>query len=212
MPDGDKIHAKLRFFYQNAYKQLCETPFNAENVARELLRSIRKSVEYDGGGKPFRMLEAAAPRLESLPQESLARQLVDWAGEAYALEQLAKATQCKKRVVELALTTAKQVLHDLRNGVPTPQGIVQELHGNYLTNLYQSEFEGKIPLAEHYNGVSQQTVNERLGAIRPFVVEGLEKFAEQIKRRGDAAALRLPKREAAVSPILLHETNLLGGF
>ena len=212
MPDGDKIHTKLRFFYQKVYTQLCETTFDDEDVARDVLTSIRRAIKYDGGGRPFRMLEIAAAQLERVPLEPLARKEVDWTAVTSALEQIARDAKGKKRIVELALSTSKETLHDLRSGQIIEGALATELYKNYLSNLYMSEFEGNIPLAEHYNGVTQQSVDERLASIRPYVIAGLEKFAGQIGKRGTGTSLRLPKRTKARSPINLHETDLLAGF
>lgn len=206
VPDGDKVHTRLRVRYMRPYKLLCADVFDPENVSRELLRAIRADINDHGGARPLRMLLRFADRFAQIAS-SVSQQTVDWVESSRWVEQQARMTPADKRTRELLILTCKQQLHDLRNG-SFPADIRFELSHRYFTNWYRAEFEDRVPIAKHYNGISQGAIDDRISAMRPYVTAGLALFANQLNRKGETARLRLNRRQAPRKSISLHETDL----
>ena len=199
MPDGDKVHAHLAPIYQKVYKQLCEGQYGSEELAIEALRSIKKNIQNYGDG-PLNLIEQVAAQLKQIPTEPLLREIIDWSEESTKVDKLAQQASGTKRAVDLVLKACKEQLQELRHGA-YPQDLMFELTIKYLRNVYMSNFEKHIPLAKHYHGVSQATVDARLDCMWPHVDQGIVALAMQVVHKGSIHSLRLPRRPKLKCPI-----------
>jgi len=64
--------------------------------------------------------------------------------------------------------------------------------GKYVDAVYEANFAGRVPLAQHYNGVDQVAVDVRLQGMRVHVEQGIANFAAQMIRNGSVTSLRCP--------------------
>ena len=76
----------------------------------------------------------------------------------------------------------------------------------HISAVYKANFEERVPLAQHYNGVDQVTVNTRLKGMRTHVDQGIESFAAQMIRNGNVTPLRRPPMTSP--PIGIHDDLL----
>lgn len=205
MPDGDRVHGHLAPIYQKVYKQLCEGQYGSEELAIEALRSIRRNIQDYGHG-PIRLIEQVAEQLKQIPTEPLFKELVDWSEVFTKIDKLAQQAFGPKRAIELAVKACKEHVQELQQG-ECSSDVLFELTIKYLRNVYIANFEKHMPLAEHYTGVSQSTLDVRLDCMRPHVVQGIVALAMQVVRRGSIHSLQLPRRPKLKHPIDL-DTDL----
>jgi hypothetical protein len=204
MPDGDRIHPRLARPYQKVYQQLCEGHFNGESLATEAVETVRHQLQQ-GGDAPAQLVVDIASHLEEIPKEALFRQLVDWPAKSRDIEQLVAQAELPKRIGDHITEASKELLYDLRTGEPIANQRI-ELMERAMNRLYSAEFEERVPMNRHYNGVSQLLVAERLAEMRPYVEQKLTHLARQAAKRVTFQRLRRPP---SVKPsIRLHETDI----
>ncbi len=196
MPDGDRIHSQLSYHYHKAYKQICDGQFAEDTLARDVLRAMTKDIRKYGNG-PINLIKEVAAQFEQLPIEPLLKATIDWNDVNRAIEKLAKQANGKTRGIDLAVKACKDFLHELRyelqygNHSPT---IKSEITKKYLWNVYRAEFEDRVPgVPQHYNNVDKGIVNARLTEMRPYIMQGLEKFVVHIVKHGNVNVLQLPR-------------------
>ena len=91
----------------------------------------------------------------------------------------------------LAVQACQQQLQELRYG-SCAQDLTKEMYRKYVSIVYKANFEGRVPLPQHYNGVAQAAVDARLQGMRTHVEEGIDCFAAQMLRNGSVISLRRP--------------------
>lgn len=191
MPDGDKVHPKLSGRYQKPFQQICEGQYGDAELARDVVRALKKDVKVYGT-KPIELADRIAQQLQQIPSEPLLHATVDWSEPSRMIDRLAQQTKGNQRAIELVVQSGKQLLHGLRYGRSVGD-LRQEMHQRYLTNIYHANFEGRIPLASATNGVAHETVAAKLADIRPHVDREITALAGQLHRK-DVSRLRLRRR------------------
>lgn len=212
MPDADKVHAKLCGSHRGVYKKICEDHFSEEDLAYEELRSIIKDVgRY--GDEPLQLIRKAVEVLNQIPTGPLFLNGngTNWAAISRQLETIAQThsslTTSSQAGIDLAFRSCQEQLHDMRHG--NVVGNLEEVKviGNYLINVYEANFEERIPLSRHYNDADPNLVAARVEGMRPYVQKGIQFIAQQIERKGNVRLLKRPFKEK--QPVELSE-NLLG--
>jgi len=205
MPDGDKVHTHLASPYQKPYKQLCEGLYSGAELAQEVLRPLKRDLQ-DYGDEFLKLIQQVATDLCQIPDEPLLKQLVDWGEQSQIIDRCAQQIDGQRTSMELAVQACQQRLQELRYN-SCPYNSAEEMRlsilGKYVSAVYEANFEGRVPLAQHYNGVDQMTVDARLQSMRVHVEQGIQNFAVQIMRHGSVIALRSPRM--ARSPIGLYD-------
>jgi hypothetical protein len=185
MADGDKVHPGLQKRYQKPYKQLCEGQFSDASIALGVVDRVKVQLK-EAGDAPARLIGQIANRIESAAKEPL---LTNWQRVGQEVERMASRVSAPKRLREQIVEASKQLLHEARIG-----GSVSEPHRQLMERtmdrLYTAEFEQRVPMAQHYNNVSQEYVDGRLKGMRPHVEKELAHIAEQAVKRGSFQRLR----------------------
>lgn len=202
MPDGDKVHPKLAGRYQKPYQQICEGQYSDDELARDIIRALKKDIK-DYGFKPLELADRIARQLQEIPCEPLLRATIDWSEQNRMIERLGQQTKGKQRAIDLMVQSGKQLLHELRHEVSV-RDLHQDMHQRYLTNIYYANFEGRIPLAVSNNGVAYETVAAKIDALRPHLEREIAALAAQLHRRKDLSHLRLTRRSGTKRMIGLH--------
>ncbi len=195
MPDGDRVHSRLSYHYHKVYKQICDGQFGYEAMAREVSYAMIKDIRKYGN-EPITLIRLAVAQLEQIPTEPLFKEIVDWAEESRAIEKLSQQIYGKTRAIDLAVKACKDYLHELRYELQYGNHqyhIFFNIVKKYLWNVYQAEFEAKVPTQMHYKGVDREIVNARLTEMQPYVMQKLESFASQIVKRKNVNLLHLPR-------------------
>jgi hypothetical protein len=209
MPDGDHFHQKLPNRYKSVYKQICAENRAAsyEELAAEVLRGLRHDfTRY--GNKPLEMIRQAVKQMEQLPSGPLFKSTIEWGQESQKLDKITQQLG-GGYISNLAIEACKMQLQEIR-GKGSPQDLLSTTIEKYFQNVYEARFEGRLPLAEHYNNVSQLYVDKEVAAMRPHILNGLRDFAEQVAKKGRIGKLRLSP-VLRIKPKIDLETNLLGG-
>jgi hypothetical protein len=194
MPDGDIVHNRLRRLYQKPYKWLCEGKATTDECARVVLEKLKQDIK-DKGDLPVILTQSMADRLVqaiSAVNELGAR---DYAALSMEFDRLVQQSDGRPDLKELALRAGKSVLCDLRYGqeidAGNASGVILE---RYMNEVYESEFKERVPLtSEHYAGVDQATLSERIKEIEPNIKVGISKFATDAINKQSVANLSLPK-------------------
>lgn len=118
------------------------------------------------------------------------------------IDKLAQQANGSKRAIHLAVKACKEQVQELQQG-ECPQDLMFEIAIKYMRNVYISNFEERMPLAKHYSGVSQATVDVRLDCMRPHVLQGIVALAMHVVRNGSINLLRLSRR-----PRLKHQIDI----
>ena len=80
------------------------------------------------------------------------------------------------------------------------------MYKKYISAVYEANFEERVPLAQHYNGIDQVTIDVRLKGMRIHVDQGIESFAAQMMRNDSVTPLRRPPMIRP--PIGIHDDLL----
>jgi hypothetical protein len=195
MADGDKVHGKLPRRYQKLYKQICEGLYSDAELAHEALRPLKQDLS-NYRDEPLTLIQQVASELSQIPAEPLLKQSVDWGEKSRRIERGAQQMDGHPRGMDLAVQACKQQLQELRGGsCPhdfTKDDLARERYKKYISAVYEANFAGRVPLAQHYNGADQATVDARLKGMRTHVEPGIEIFAAQMMRNGSTTLLRRP--------------------
>lgn len=210
MPDGDIVHSRLRRLYQKPYKWLCEGKATSDECARVVLEKLKQDIK-NKGDLPVILTQSMANSLVqavSAVNELGAR---DYAALSVEFDRLVQQSDGRPDLKELALRAGKSVLRDLRYGqeidVGNASGVILE---RYMNEVYESEFKERVPLtSEHYAGVDQATLSERIQKIEPNIKAGISKFAKDAAKKQSVAKLSLPRRSSRKA-IDLDEDLLAG--
>jgi len=205
MPDGDKVHGNLAPRYQKPYKQICEGQYSAAEFAHAVLRPLKRDLQ-DYGDEPLKLIRQVATELHQIPDEPLLKQLVDWSEKSQIIDRCAQQMDGHRTAVELAVKACQQQLQELRYSgclYDAAEEMSLSIMREYVSAVYEANFEGRVPLAQHYNGVDQVTVDVRLQGMRVHVEQGIANFAAQMICNGSVTTLRRPPM--ARSPIGLYD-------
>ena len=195
MADGDKGHINLTRRYQKPYQQLCEGLSGDKELAHEVLRPLKRDLR-DYGNEPLQLIQQVATELDQIPAEPLLKQSVDWGGKSQRIDRRAQQIDGHLKAIDLALQACQRQLQELRSSICphdlTKDDLTKEMYKKYISAVYKANFEERVPLAQHYNGVDQVTVDTRLKGMRIHVDQGIESFAAQMIRNGSVKHLRRP--------------------
>lgn len=123
----------------------------------------------------------------------------DYASLNMKFDRLVERFDGRPDLKKLALDAGKSILHDLRYhrqqiDVGNALGVMLE---RYMNEVYESEFKEHVPLtSEHYAGVDQATLSERIKEIEPDIKVGISKFAKDATNKQSVAKLSLPRRSS----------------
>jgi len=194
MPDGDIVHVRLAPRYQKPYKQICEGRFGDAELAHAVLRPLKQDLQ-DYRDKPLKLIQQVATELHQIPDEPLLKRSVDWSEKSQIIDRCAQQIGGHRIAMELAVKACQQQLQELRYSsgpYDSTEEMSLSISRKYVAAVYEANFKGRVPLAQHYNGVDQVTVDARLQGMRVHVEQGIDNFAAQMIRNGSVTSLRCP--------------------
>lgn len=201
MPDGDQVHPGLTRPYQKVYKQICEGQFNDESLAEEVIDALRCQLGKVGD-KPAQVIARIAAHLDAISKQPL---LTNWREVSSEIEQIVAQGGISKRVSAQIIDASKGLLYAIRTGNEVSNFKIQ-LMEHTLNRIYTAEFEERVPMVHHHNGVSDRFIKSRLEAMRPHIEEKLSYLAQQAAKRVTFRNLRRPP---VMKPkIDLYETDI----
>ncbi|MBW4659417.1 MAG: hypothetical protein KME15_12140 [Drouetiella hepatica Uher 2000/2452] len=212
MPDGDIFHNRLRRLYHKPYKWLCEGKATSDECARVVLESLKKDL-IQKGDLPLRLCQGMADILAQAITTNDELESGNYAALSLEFDILRQQFDGRPDLKGLALDAGKSVLHDLRYGHAQEINISDAsvvIVNRYMNGVYASEFKERVPLtSEHYAGIDQATLSERIKEIEPHIKIGISKFAEDAINKQSVAKLSLPRRSSRKA-IDLDEDLLAG--
>lgn len=210
MADGDIVHNKLRWLYQKPYKCLCDGKAASDECARALLRSLKKDI-VKKGDLPVKLCHGMLSILAQALTSSNELGAREYADLSMKFDRLVQQFDGRPDLKELALRAGKSVLCDLRYGQEINVGNTSVVMiERYMNEVYESEFKERVPLtSEHYAGIDQATLSERIKEIEPSIKVGISKFAKDALHKQSVVKLSLPRRSLRKA-IDLNEDLLAG--
>lgn len=211
MPDGDKVHSKLRLRYQTPYKALCEGVATSGQCAQSLLKALKRTLQ-EQGNHPVRLAQTMANSLQQAVESSDGMSSVNWSDIGATFDKLAQEIDGSHKVKELALRAGRLVLHDYRYSAEQDMGHLSTLIiKQYMRETYESEFKERLPLLskdqKHHAGIDQETLDQRVRDIDPDVSAAIFKWSQKVDLTGRVEDLRLP-RQPKQKPVGLDEDLL----
>jgi hypothetical protein len=204
MPDGDIVHVNLPRRYQKPYKQLCEGQYGDVELTRAVLRPLKRDLQ-EYGDAPLKLIQQVATELNQIPDEPLLKQSINWAEKSKIIDGWAQRISGPRIAIALAVKACQQQLQELRYS-SCAQDLTKEIYRKYVSSVYEANFEGRVPLPQHYNGVAHAAVDARLQGMRAHVEQGIDSFAAQMLRNSNVSSLRCPPMARA--PLGLHDDLL----
>jgi len=197
MPDGDIVHPLLSPRYQGLYQQVCEGQFDEEALAHKALYCLKREVE-DFGDEPLHLIAREAALFEAIFLQLQQGQEVDWVHERRKLKQLRRYIDGHGRALDLVVKACEQQLRDLEMNYHyriTPADYQWEITRKYLIAVYDAQFEKRAgQLRRPHSQADPEFVRQRLSALRPGVIKGVEYYVDQIVQKGTFGDLRRPRR------------------
>lgn len=191
MADGDKVHENLDKRWQDPYKQVCEWGLGAEAVGETVAERLKKDIKMYGEA-PRNLLHDYADLLAPLANGPMLNNVANYVEVNARAEELARSSPGQTVPIDAAHRAFEQQLQDIRWGIFTgsAQDLREALMAKYVNNIYLSNFEEKVPFnpQEHYRNVDQQTVNDRLAAIRPQIDKEINSLARQLAQPNSRVA------------------------
>ncbi len=184
MPDGDIVHPGVSPRFQQLYVQVCEGELAEDDLVRKALGCLIKEVE-SFGEDPLHLIAQEEELFEDI---FLRRQQG---------EEIQQSAGGNLRALGLVVRAGEDQLRELEQHghyYITPPDFQREITRQYLVNVYDAQFAGPAatPLRPHPHQADPDFVRQRLIAIRPDVIKGLESCVEQILRHGTTRGMRRP--------------------
>jgi len=199
MPDGDIVHSKLSWFYQNPYKLLCEGKDNSSEYAWVVKGAVIRDIKKNYGigityakqiGEMFRQA------MENADQNSC----VNYAALSTEIDRQVGQAKVKHNVQELLRRAGKGILHEFRyhHAAETsnlPEAVVER----FFQEVYKAKFVECIPLTpNHHADVDNATITERVEALRSDMLAEISKWASKATADGDVKNLRRSRRKKVI--------------
>jgi hypothetical protein len=191
MADGDNVHEDLDPRWQDPYKQVCEWGLGEEAIAETVAERLKLDVKMYGEA-PHNLLFDYADILAPLIDGPMLHNVANYVEVNTRAEELARISPGQPLPLDAAQRAFEQQLQDIRWGIFT--GDAQELReaimAKYIYNIYVSNFEEKGPFnpQEHHKNVDQQTVSDRLAAIRSYIDKEINSLARQLAQPNSRVA------------------------
>lgn len=197
MPDGDIIHSRLRRLYQKPYKWLCEGAAAGDECARAVLEKLKQDIKAKGD-LPILLAQAMAAIVAQIISSLEEASESDFARLSVEFDNLVQRADGSPYIKELILRAGKGYLNDLRNRREVNITHTSEaIWRRYAHEVYESEFKERIPLtSEHYAGVTQEILDERIEVMQPSIDSGIRKFTQTAIRNQSVAKLSMPRRSS----------------
>jgi hypothetical protein len=201
MPDGDKIHSKLSWRYQECYRDICERKYDHSEIGWNLKKALLQDIKNYYGAQPVKYAKHLGEMLQGVIENGGKNDSVDWATLWATLRkeinQLVRQTELKPYEKGLLLRAGRGILKEFCNNqrIDTsnlPEAVV----GRLFQEIYNSNFEERIPLTpNHHAGLDEATVMQDVKAISPDILVEISKWAKKATLDEDVKKLRRSPRE-----------------
>jgi hypothetical protein len=195
MPDGDIVHPLLSSRYQQLYQEVCEGQCDEDALARDAIRLLKKEIEAFGD-EPLFLIAQEVPLFESIFLIRQQGQEINWAHERRKVKQLRQSVDGHPRALDLVVKACEEQLRDLEMYECeriAPPDFEREITRQYFSNIYDAQFAGRAAqLRQPPGGADLEFVRQRLGAMRPGVINGLASYIEQTVQNRTVKGLRRP--------------------
>jgi hypothetical protein len=210
MPDGDIVHNRLSRFYQKPYKWLCEGTASVSERTWAVMKALKQDL-IRKGDLPIILAQQMGEKVRRIFSGNDGNSSIDWAALNMELDRLAQRVDGAPYLKELILSAAKSLVNDLRyRRNVSVENASETILQHYVNKVYASEFKDRIPLtSEHYAGIDEVTLKERIEEIQPDILAVANKWAKRANADGSVAKLRLPCRRQ-VKEVDMDEDLLAG--
>ncbi len=197
MADGDTIHSKLSWRYQEPYQELCERKLDLQECAWVLMGACLGDIKKNYGVLPVKLAKSMGESLVQAIENTGENSSVDWVAGSMELERVAQKVKVPHYVKELVLRAGKSILRELRyNQRVDTNDLPEVVVERFFQEVYKSNFEERIPLTpNHHNGLDNAIVMEYIEALRPDMMNQISKWAKKATADEDVKNLRRCPRE-----------------
>jgi hypothetical protein len=197
--DGDKIHENLDKRWQDPYKHLCEWAYGEEAAAEAIAERVKKDIMLYG--KAPQELVQTLTQLLADGVNSVLMVIMDATEyselRTYA-DDLIRQTKAHPVSLDAAQRAFEQQLQEIRDGrfSGNQDDLLHAMFKKYANNICNANFIERVPLkADHYAGVDQGTIADRLELLLPHLERHTTGFARQMARKpGNMFSLRMAPR------------------
>lgn len=210
MPDGDIVHSRLRRLYQKPYKWLCEGKATSDECARVMMQALKQDI-VNKGNLPVKLAQSMGEIVDEAINAADDNGSVDWAVLSMKCDNLVQQFDGRPDLKELTTRAAKSLINDLKYEAKVDvDNASVEIFTRYMNEVYESEFKERTPLtSEHYAGIDQATLSERIEKIQLNINAAISEWAKAAINHQSIETLRLPCRFSQ-KPVDLNEDLLAG--
>jgi hypothetical protein len=196
MPDGDIIHPLPSPRFGQLYLQVCQGEVAEDELVRAALECLKKEVKFFGD-EPLHLIAQEEALFEAIFLRRQQGEEINWAHERRKMKQLQQSARGHLRALGLVVRACEDQLRELEQHghySSTFPDFQREIIRQYLINVYDAQFAepAVTPLRPHPNQADFEFVQQRLIAMRPNVIKGLESYVEHILQHGTTKGLRRP--------------------
>ena len=181
MPDGDKIHSKLSWRYQQSYLDICERKCDHSEIVWNLKKALLLDIKNYYGDQSVKNAKSLGEMLQEVMENFDKNTSVDWAILSKKIDRQVQQVELNYYQKELLLRACKGIIHEFRNNLRIdtsylPEAVVERL----FQEIYKSNFEERIPLTpNHHAGLDHATVMEDVKEISPDILAEINKWGKK---------------------------------
>lgn len=192
MPDGDKVHSKLPWRYQRAYKRLCESKTSSQESVWELVKALLQDIRQKGDN----FLKTAQLLAEELENHLLTiRFQGNLAPFREDIDKSIKNSNLSHYNQQILIQASHNVQKKIQNNILT-NNLKEEMIAESFNITLRVNFIGKLLLNQaHYAGVDDQTLRERVNEMTPEIESIIYTLSKKANQQGSVKNLRLPRRK-----------------
>lgn len=189
MADNDILCRGVGRIWQQAFNLLYQWEQSEQMIGQATLQSLKDQLKLYGD-PPLHFIDRCAERYAELTPLFIGRD--ELSIEVQRIHRLAFGFAAHKEAMNLARDVAIRRLNDI--GQRQPRGEHREvMTQDYVVRVYNATYEDPVRYREEKSSEIPTTeLVARLRVLKPYIMEGVDYFTEQILRNNSVERLRMP--------------------
>jgi hypothetical protein len=164
MPDGDKYHSKLSWYYQEPYRDICERKLDYSEIIWSLKNALLRDIKKNYGALSVKYAKRIGEILQRNIENSGKNSSINWNFLSTEIDRHLQQASFNHYVKEILCRASKRILHEFRYKQRVETNNLPEIIvGSLFQEIYKSNFEERIPLTtNHHADIDNAAVESRI--------------------------------------------------